>query len=128
MAEISYRTLSAEETAAFKHPFLPDIEVNPANVRIVVAEKGGELVGFQCLIAVLHLEPIWVHPDYRKTTVAARLFRKAASLLDEFHTKVAYCFSETPLISNYLQRLGLRKLSYETYLYDPLDIYPKEGQ
>lgn len=84
------------------------------------------MVGFQVAMAVVHLEPIWVDPAYRGSGVAARLFKTAASLLDHFRTSVAFVFADRSKIAEYLERLGLTKLPYSTYLYDPNNLYPKE--
>lgn len=91
--------------------------------RIIVAEDAGKIIGFQMLIFVPHLEPIWVDPAYRGGWVPFRLFQRTKQLLDQFRISVAYLFSKTPEVADYLQRLGLTKLPYETYLYDPKGTY-----
>lgn len=126
MAEITYRLLNPDEYSRLAdHPMLKEVKLpEPEHSRIVVAEVDGEIVGFQFLFAVIHMEPIWVDEKYRSTLMASRLFKEAVKSLADFRTNVAYCFGQGK-ISSYLTRLGLRKLPYDTFLYDPNNEYPQ---
>lgn len=47
----------------------------PESARVIVVEDdGGQIVGCWCLFTTVHVEGVWVHPDYRgKGSVARRL-------------------------------------------------------
>lgn len=125
---LTYRELPESEYYKLEgHPALMGQAIPLGACRIVVAERpDGEIVGFQFIVTVVHVEPIWVHPDYRGTPVAVRLFKMGCKLLDAIRVSVAYCFSERSIISDYLIRLGLKELPYRTFLYDPHNVYPKD--
>ncbi len=40
--------------------------------RVVVVEHEGQIIGCHALVAVLHAECLWIHPEHRKKTSAAR--------------------------------------------------------
>ena len=123
-----YRELRPEENQRLEgHPALNGLGVpSPDVAKIVIAEReNGEIIGFQMAVTVVHLEPIWVHPDYRGSMVPMRLWKTATRLLDALLIKVAFCFSEDSTIANYLSRLGLRELPYKTHVYDPEHHYPR---
>jgi len=121
MAEITYRILPPDEYHLLSdHPFLAGLSLPaPESGRVVVAESEGRIVGFQVLVAVMHLEPIWVDPAYRSTGVARKLFTTATECLDQFHTSVAFCFSDKDKIAEYLDRMGLIRLPVSVHLFDP---------
>jgi hypothetical protein len=127
MDEIIIRELPRHEYFKVKdHSFLRGMDISES-CRIIVAEdSNGEIIGFQFLVQVVHLEPIWVHPDYRGTPLAHRMWTTAASILERFRINVGFCFSDTSTVANYLKRLGLRELPYRTFLYDPFNVYPQD--
>jgi hypothetical protein len=125
---LTYRELPPEEFHRLQgHEALKGVGVpSPDTARILIAERAsGEIVGFQMLVTVVHLEPIWVHPDYRGSMLPVRLWKAATRLLDALRIPMAFSFSDNPTISGYLSRLGLRKLQYETFLFDPQERYPQ---
>ncbi len=75
-----------------EYPKLADTEAGPIwpqltpQARVVVVEDHGQLVGCHVLIAVLHAECLWIHPDHRgKTSVARRLWSAVrAEVRDHF--------------------------------------------
>lgn len=46
-------------------PFATGGLPSPAVSRILVAELGGDIVGFWGLFNAVHVEPLWIHPDHR---------------------------------------------------------------
>jgi GNAT superfamily N-acetyltransferase len=49
--------------------------LDPGSAQIVVVEEAGQIVGCWALLAVWHVEGVWIHPDYRSRPagVARRL-------------------------------------------------------
>lgn len=93
---------------------LPD----PTYHRVVVAEDGEELVAAWFMIHVVHLEPVWIDPRYRGGRLPVRMLSEISSILDSCTVTKAFCFADRPEIAGYLQRLGMQKLPYETFLYE----------
>lgn len=72
---------------------LPD----PAHSRVVVAEtEEGNIVGYWCAQEVVHIEPAWVHPRYRRKGLATRLFQHLRAVLDACHIPAAFCHVQDP--------------------------------
>ena len=128
MPGLTYRELQPDEFYKLEgHEALKGVGVPSSDcARILIAEReDGTIVGFQMLVSVVHLEPIWVHPDYRGSMVPIRLWKAATRLVDALRIKMAFSFSQDSTIAGYLDRLGLRRLPYVVHLYDPTDSYPR---
>lgn len=93
---------------------LPD----PSHSRVVVAEDGEEIVAAWFLTQVVHIEPLWIHPQYRRKLLPARLFPLVCSILDSCSIFKAFCLVDTPAVSNYAQRLGMKQLPYDLFQYE----------
>jgi hypothetical protein len=123
---MTIRELEPEEFHRLEgHPALNGLMPQASACRVVIAENAsGEIIGFQMLTFVVHLEPVWVHPSYRGGLLVGRMWKLATKLLDHLRVSVGFCFCEDPTVADYLQRLGLRELPYRTFLFDPLKLYP----
>lgn len=101
------------------HPIFESTGVpNPDFTKVLIAEaENGELVGIWSMVQVIHCEPIWIADSHRNGLLASRMWAKMKVLLDHFHINMAYCFSDTPKIADYLSRLGLQELPYRTFLF-----------
>src|SRR5262245_6700815 len=56
----------AEWSRLARHePFATTGLPSPDHWRIIVAEVGLDIVGFTCLYEAVHMEPLWVAPEYR---------------------------------------------------------------
>ena len=87
---------------------LPD----PATAQIVVHEAQGEIIGFLVVQLVPHLEPIWVHPDYRGKGLVSSLVNAGRSLLGsgEF-----FAFSPNRAMGALATKEGLTPLPWTVY-------------
>lgn len=128
MVEVNFRLLEPHEYVLLEsHPFLNGIIPTPDLSRVTIAETAeGQIVGFHVLTLAPHLEPIWIDPAFRNSTVAGRLWKHTLKVLDDLRIKVAYVFSVRPDTDDYLTRLGLSQLPYKIFLHDPEGIYPKD--
>lgn len=79
----------------------------PEFASIYVAEEDGEIVGACIVQEQVHVEPIWVRPDCRKSTVGYRLFMKACEAAG---TNPIYVSTNQEKVKDYLRRLGYRSL------------------
>jgi hypothetical protein len=99
---------------------------SPESTRVLIAEtESGELAAIWCMVQVIHIEPVWIAPAYRNSTLAGRMWNRMKVFLDHLRVDMSYCFADTPEIAQYLKRLGLKKLPYETFLFDPKGKYPE---
>jgi hypothetical protein len=93
---------------------LPD----PTFHRVVVAEEGEKIVAAWWMLQVVHLEPVWIDPAHRSSILPVKMLAEMSRILDSCTVKQAFCFADRPEIAGYLQRLGMQKLPYETYLFE----------
>lgn len=99
------------------HPILQGQSIWNAD-RIVIAEsEDGQIRGFWCVVLVPHLEPVWIHPDERGTTLLGRMWHGVLQLLDALHINTALSCADRPEIEGYLERLGFTQLPYSTFLH-----------
>lgn len=103
-----------EDHPALQGQPLPD----PTYHRAVVAEADGEIVAVWFMVHVIHLEPVWIDPHFRGGTLPVRMLKEMSTILDSCTVTKAFCFADRPEIADYLQRLGMQKLPYETFLYE----------
>lgn len=114
---LSVRDLPEEEWEKLRdHPSLGGHPLpHPKTSRAIVVERDGEIVGVWFAIQVVHLEPIWLKKEERSTGAGLLLFRGMKRLLDSCSLKRVFSFSDNPVISAYLGRLGFVKLPYEIH-------------
>lgn len=125
---MTIRELPSEEFYKLEgHKALKGLVPDPTTSKIIVAEnEAGEIVGFWFMVQVVHLEPIWIAPEYRSGLIAGRMWKVMRVLLDSLRINVGFMFADRSDIAEYIPRLGCRELPYRTFLYDPHGIYPKE--
>lgn len=128
---MTFRELEAGEFERLKGLALFDKTPppDPSTARIMVAENHlGEIVGVGAVVFAAHLEPMWVREDYRGGLTASRLWKSLTRLLlDTLHIPVGFCFSDRPEIEGFLVRLGLKRLPFSIFMYDPTNICPVEN-
>jgi hypothetical protein len=88
-----------------------------ATSRIVIAEEDGEIIAWWSAIQVVHLEPIWIHPDHRGGILPGKMWRILRGILETCGVPAAYCFAADETVAGYLHRLGLKVLPYATFMY-----------
>jgi hypothetical protein len=62
---IEYRILPKAEWPKLKTIFEQYNCRMPIEGEIAVGEEGGKIVSVQCIHKVVHLGPVWIHPDHR---------------------------------------------------------------
>lgn len=121
LATVTVRPLAAEEFGR-----LADLPIgarglpDPATTAIVVAETSdGQIVGVWGAFPVVHLDGLWVHPDYRKhTSVAARLLRGMKTLLAQLGLRYSFTIVEDPTVLILALKAGFRKLPHDLCFLD----------
>lgn len=86
---------------------------SPALSAIAAAKHGNEIVGFHCLQPVLHVEPIWIRPDFRGRV-------KFRPLLDVLKRELPqnqafYAFAPNELIERMCAHCQLEKMPYSVW-------------
>jgi len=100
---------------------LPD----PTYHRVVVAEDGDAIIAAWFMMQVIHLEPIWIDPKHRGGILPVQLLSTMSAILDSCTVKQAFCFADRPEIADYLRRLGMQQLPYDTFLYEVPSCQPR---
>lgn len=83
------------------------------DVRVVVVEDGGEVVGSVGLLRMLHFEGLWISPKHRTAGVARALLRGAADALDG---EWAIAAAADERMRSLLPRLGGVKMPLDSYV------------
>jgi ribosomal protein S18 acetylase RimI-like enzyme len=94
--------------------------LDPNELKIMVAEtSSGEIVGYVVAYTCVHVEPIWVHEDYRrKPGVIRKLWRGAAQMLQRSGITFAFAtigIHDAPSNQALAQHLGFTRLPADLY-------------
>lgn len=74
---------------------------------IIVVEDGDRIVGCWAAVRYVHLEGVWVHPDYRRRgSVIRRLLVGGKSLVMALGARVFWTAAMTPEIEDIVTRIG----------------------
>jgi hypothetical protein len=116
---VTIRELPPEEYKKLEgHEFLHELGVpSPGCSRILVGEDGGSIVAFWMLVAVPHLEPIWIDPKYRRSMLAGRLWKAMQRVIDALPLSGVISNITDPIVGGYLERLGFKPMDYKVYMY-----------
>jgi hypothetical protein len=118
------RDLTGAEFYLVEHlePFASGGLPNPDLNRIIVAEAGGpggEIVAFWMLATQVHVEPLWIHPDYQKRPgVARRLWGAVWANLQQAGVRLAFaCIADSAAQNIPLAlRAGFQKIPGDLYV------------
>lgn len=111
---VHYRFVAPEDYSILEPVFkaygseVPD----PKLSRIACASLNGEIIGFYCLQLVAHAEPMWIKPDFRGSTVAARLIQM---INEQRQDKRAYVVCDTEESQRMCEKLGLKRVESPVY-------------
>ena len=97
------------------HPSLQYPLPSPEAARVVIAEVGDTIVAYWLALQVIHLEPIWIHEDYRGGHLIKRMLGALLTILASCRVSMAFCFSDRAEISGYLKRLGFKLIPWEVF-------------
>lgn len=77
------------------------------DAHITVVEDDGKIVGCWAAVRYVHLEGIWVHPDYRKRgSVIRRLLVGGKSVVMALGARVFWTAAMTPEVEDLATRIG----------------------
>lgn len=120
---VSVRVLDPSEyhLLAYLPPFNTEGIPNFGHTTVVVMEDNevGRIVGYWMLFDAVHVEPLWIHEDYRKRPgVGRRLWRKVRDILVGANVPGAFAMildhDAVPNVSM-AKRLGFTKIEGELY-------------
>lgn len=110
---VTVRKVEREEwpqvQAFFKHAINEPLP-HPDGCAVVLAEEDGLPIGFLVVQALIHAEPLWVHPGYRRRYIVGRLIREVCKLFPELN----YCFvnAKTPRMASFLEKIGFQRMPW----------------
>lgn len=109
-----------------EHPVLKGVGLpDPGHSAVCIAtDETGEVVAFWFMVEVVHIEPVWIAPSYRGSSMVRGLWRMVREVIDACGIRSAFCFSDRPDTADYLARLGLIEEPFRTFRYDA----PKKDQ
>lgn len=104
------------DTGLMENQYLPLPEVSRC---FVARDDDGKIVGYVFIQTLVTIEPIWIDPEERSSSLALKLFGHAASELERSGSaRYFITHADTPKISEYLTRIGMEKLNWETFKMD----------
>lgn len=123
-AEVEVRELQPEElyllstVPPFNTDGIPDFR--HAGVAVVQEKESRRVVGYWMLFDTIHVEPLWLHPDYRKRSgVLRKLWGKVADMLGRTETKRAFAIiqndDEAEALREQAKRLGFQRMTGDLY-------------
>ena len=126
---MTYRELKPEEFHLAPRD-VPGSEVYaPENSRILAAiNEDGEVVATWTMFACVHIEPVWVREDYRKTTGILRgLARAMKKMLKDLQIFEVYtvALDRTPVLQRFARWFGAHPVSGTLYHWKDPDL--REG-
>lgn len=92
-------------------------KLDPAETQIVVVEHGERIVACWAVMRVVHVEGLWIHPDYRKKPpVAVRLLRAMHQAARAFGASWVWTGSETPDVTSLILKQGGTHVPFDSYI------------
>jgi hypothetical protein len=96
---------------------LPELPPSGLARIIVVEDDGGRIVGYWCIVTAVHLEPVWVAPEYRgNASMWRKMWSGIKSVLVESKVKmaVAIVLRDNPA-THAIKRLGFQPVNGDLY-------------
>ena len=90
--------------------------VRPEDIRVIVVEAEGAIVGTWTLLRMTHLEGIWVDEKHRNAGVVRSLMRTAFREADEWANGWVLTGANTDAVRGILARLQATKVDMDTYM------------
>lgn len=88
--------------------------IDPYTCKVLIAEnEAKEIVGFVVTRPRFHVEPEWIHPDYRSSLLSVRLFKSIVKLYENFKDLELYVFSSKESMTKSLIRVGFKELPHK---------------
>ena len=122
---LTYRELTPEEFPLAPRD-VPGSEVyTPDNSRILAAlNEDGEIVATWTMWPCVHIEPVWVRKDYRRTTGILRgLARAMKKMLRDLDISEVYtvALDKTPVLQRFARWFGANPVSGTLYHWKDTD-------
>lgn len=122
---ITRRTLAPEESqkAIDAGGPLHDLQLDAtrlAEMSIAVVEVDGVIVAYWVVWYAMHLEPLWVHPDHRKSpAVIKNIVAQVQDIVVASEAPAAFCIVEDveagEAVAQYADRLGFQQAPGQLY-------------
>lgn len=91
--------------------------LDPANAQIVVVEDGDRIVGCWSVLRYVHVEGVWIHPDYRgRSRVAAYLLRGMRQAARSWGARAVLTAALTDQVRSLIAHLGGVQLPGDHYV------------
>lgn len=101
---------------------LQEMQVEPERMKemsVAVVEVDGKIVAYWVIWYALHVEPLWITPEYRKhPAVVGGLVRQMQQVVEETLEPAAFCVIEAEnleAVAPYADRLGFQQAPGKLY-------------
>jgi GNAT superfamily N-acetyltransferase len=108
-----WHRLDGNEQLGNVWPFL-----RPDDTRIVVVEDEGEIVATWAVVRVVHVEGVWVKPEYRRRSLrlVRQLFQSMYEAARQFGVRNVWTSASTPEVEHLLEKGKRAKLAPKSYV------------
>lgn len=91
--------------------------VRPEDVRMVVVEEAGEIVGALAVLRMTHLEGLWLAPEYRGNPGVVRgLLKQAGTVASEWAAGWVFAGVTEQNMQGILGRMGATQIPVEVFM------------
>lgn len=90
--------------------------LRPDDVQVIVVEDEGKIVSSMVAMRIVHLESLWIDPEYRgHPTLAKKLLRQALESVSKWAASWVWGCSDTDHMDDIIKRVGGQKLPVDSY-------------
>lgn len=115
--QITLKWLDGPDLAALE-PILFSLgamSLNHDTSRAIVAYDGDRIVGFFVMQLIPHLEPLYVDPEFRSSSVAVILVEGMVQFMKDVNCRGAMLVAEHPGVAKIAEHFGMERITYPLY-------------
>lgn len=123
MSDVTYRWTPGEQATQAEWDRVDDIlaargwvSLNRKTTVLLIAERGGELVGFHALQWIPYLGPIFVRPSDRGTGVAERLIDDMLEFMEKAQARGFLVISQSDVITKECEAIGMQRVESPVFI------------
>jgi hypothetical protein len=92
------------------------MSLNRQTSRMLVAERGSEIIGFNCIQLIPYVGPLYLRPRERASGVAEELVDQMQAFLTEANARGYIAVCEHPIAAKMCEARGMVKVTYPVYV------------
>lgn len=94
-----------------------EMKLNLNTSRVLIAERDSRIVGFLVFQLVPHIEPMWIHEDYRGTGLSQQLADEMFKYIHQSKVRGAVAVAENPAVSALCEAHDMHMVEHPVYVF-----------